>query len=54
MIIVRIAMNALSEKQKEVMQALVSMSEFTGMQKGCLSHHVFRDIEDGEGFQPNR
>ena len=50
MIFVRIAMNALSEKQKEVIQPLVSMIEFTGKQKGCLSHHAFRDIEDGKVF----
>jgi quinol monooxygenase YgiN len=50
MIIVRIAMNALSEKQKEMMQTLLSMIEFTGKEKGCLSHHVFRDIEDEKVF----
>jgi quinol monooxygenase YgiN len=50
MIIVRIAMNALSDKQKEVMQTLLSMIEFTGKEKGCLSHHVFRDIEDEKVF----
>jgi len=44
MIIVRITMNALPEKQKEVMQTLLSMLESTGKEKGCLSHHVFRDI----------
>ncbi len=45
MILVRIAMNALPEKQKEVMQTLLSMVESTGKEKGCLSHQVFRDIE---------
>ena len=50
MIIVRIAMNALSEKQKEVMQTLLSMIESTGKERGCLSHHVFRDIEDEKVF----
>ena len=50
MIIVRIAMNALPEKQKEVMQTLLSMVESTGKEKGCLSHHVFRDIEDENVF----
>ncbi len=50
MIIVRIAMNVLSEKQKEVMQTLLSMIESTGKERGCLSHHVFRDIEDQKVF----
>jgi quinol monooxygenase YgiN len=50
MIIVRITMNALPEKQKEVMQTLLSMVESTGKEKGCLSHHVFRYIEDAKVF----
>jgi quinol monooxygenase YgiN len=49
-IIVRIAMHALPEKQKEVLQTLLSMIESTGKERGCLSHHVFRDIEDENGF----
>jgi len=49
-IIVRIAMHALPEKQKEVMQTLLSMIESTGKERGCLSHHVFRDIEDENVF----
>jgi quinol monooxygenase YgiN len=49
-VIVRIAMNALPEKQKEVMQTLLSMIESTGKERGCLSHHVFRDIEDENVF----
>ena len=39
-------MNALPEKQKEVMQTLTSMIEPTAKEKGCLSYEVFRDIED--------
>ncbi len=50
MIIVRIVMNALPEKQKEVMQTLVSMIEPTGKEKGCRSYEVFRDIEDKNVF----
>ena len=46
MTIVRIRMIALPEKQKEVMQTLLSMIESTGKERGCLSHHVLRDIED--------
>jgi len=49
-IIVRIAMNVLPEKQKEVMQTLLSMVESTGREKGCLSHQVFRDIEEENVF----
>jgi len=49
-IIVRIAMNARPEKQKEVMQTLLSMIESTGEQRGCLSHHVLRNIEDENVF----
>jgi quinol monooxygenase YgiN len=49
-IIVRIAMYSLPEKQKEVMQTLLSMIESTGKEKGCLSHHVLRDIEDENVF----
>jgi quinol monooxygenase YgiN len=49
-IIVRIEMNALPEKQKEVMQTLLSMVESTGKEKGCLSHQVFRDIEEENVF----
>jgi quinol monooxygenase YgiN len=43
-------MNALPEKQKEVMQTLLSMIESTGKERGCLSHHVLRDIEDENVF----
>ena len=50
MIIVRIAMNALPENQKEVMQTLLSMIESTEKERGCLSHHVFRNIEDENVF----
>ena len=50
MIIVRIAMNALPEKQKEVMQTLLSMIASTEKERGCLSHHVLRDIEDENVF----
>ena len=50
MIIVRIGLIPLPEKQKEVMQTLLSMIESTGKERGCLSHHVFRDIEDENAF----
>jgi quinol monooxygenase YgiN len=50
MIIVRITMNALLEKRTEVMQTLLSMIEPTENVRGCLSCHIFRDIEDKNGF----
>ena len=50
MIIVRITMNVLMEKLTEVMQTLLSLTESTENERGCLSCHVFRDIEDQFGF----
>ena len=50
MIIVRITMNALIEKRTEVLQTLLSMIEPTENERGCLSCHVFRDIEDKNVF----
>jgi quinol monooxygenase YgiN len=50
MIIVGITMNARIEKRTEVMQTLLSMIEPTENEKGCLSCHVFRDIEDKNVF----
>jgi quinol monooxygenase YgiN len=43
-------MKALPEKQKEVMQTLLSMIESTKRERGCLSHCVFRDIDDQHVF----
>jgi quinol monooxygenase YgiN len=45
MILVRITMNVLPQKQKEVMQTLFSMIEPAGKEKGCLSYDVFCDID---------
>ena len=50
MIIVRITMNVLPEKQLEVTQTLLSMIEPTGRETGCLSYAVFCDIEDKNLF----
>jgi quinol monooxygenase YgiN len=50
MIITRIRMNVLPEKQKEVMQTLLSMIEPAGKEKGCLSYDVFCDMEDNHVF----
>lgn len=46
MIIVRITMNVLPEKQLEVTQTLLSMIRPTNKETGCLSYAVFCDIED--------
>ena len=50
MIILRITLNVLPEKQKELMQTLLSMIEPTGKEQGCLSYDVFLDIEDNNVF----
>jgi quinol monooxygenase YgiN len=50
MIIVRITMNVLPEKQKEFRQTLLSMFELAGKEKGCLSYDVFCDMEDNHVF----
>jgi len=50
MIIVRIIMNVLPEKQKEVMQTLLSMIESSGKDSGYLSYGIFCDIEDKNVF----
>ncbi|MGD9010727.1 MAG: putative quinol monooxygenase [Desulfobacteraceae bacterium] len=50
MIVVRITMNPLPEKQLEVMQTLISMIEPTSKEAGCLSYNVFCDIEDRNRF----
>ena len=41
MIIFRITMDALPQKQKEVMQTLVSITEMAEREQGCLSCEVF-------------
>ncbi|MBN1847311.1 MAG: antibiotic biosynthesis monooxygenase [Deltaproteobacteria bacterium] len=50
MIIVRIIMNVLPEKHKEMMQTLLSMIEVVGKEKGCLSHEVSCDLEGNNVF----
>ncbi|MFC1849483.1 putative quinol monooxygenase [candidate division CSSED10-310 bacterium] len=50
MILLRIIMNVLPEKQLEVMQTLQSMIAPTEEEAGCLSYTVFRDIEDKSLF----
>jgi quinol monooxygenase YgiN len=43
-------MNAFLDKRTEVMQTLLSMIEPTENERGCLSFHTFRDLEDKNGF----
>jgi len=50
MIIVRINMTVLPDKQKEVMQTLLSMVEPDGKETGCLDHDLFSDIRDKQVF----
>lgn len=50
MIVVRITMNALPEKQLELSQTLLSMITPTEKEAGCLSYAVFCDIEDNNRF----
>ncbi len=50
MMIVKITMFVLPEKQLEVMQTLLSMIEPAGKEAGCLSYSVFCDIEDKNCF----
>ncbi len=46
MILVRITMKVLPEKQKELMQTLLSMVELPSKESGYLSHGIFCNIED--------
>jgi len=50
MIMIRITMRTLLEKQKEVLQTLLSMIKPTSMEKGCLSYKVFQDVENQNVF----
>ena len=46
MIVVRINMNVLPEKQKELVQTLLSIVGSMEKQPGCLSYALFCNIED--------
>lgn len=50
MILIRTIMNVLPEKQKEVVQTLLSLLERAGKEKGCLRYEIFSDIEDENAF----
>jgi hypothetical protein len=50
LIIFRTTMNVFLDKRTEVMQTLLSMIEPIENVRGCLSCHVFRDIEEKNVF----
>lgn len=50
MIVFRITMNVIPEKQLEITQTLLSMIEPTKKEAGCISYSVFCDIEDKNRF----
>jgi quinol monooxygenase YgiN len=43
-------MNVLPEKQKEVLQTLISLIGLQGKASGCLSYGIFSDIKDKNAF----
>ena len=51
MIIVRTVLSTLPEKQKEVMQTLLSMIEPPANGNGLLSYGIYQDIEDITEFR---
>lgn len=50
MIMLRTIINVLPEKQKEVLQTLLSLIEPPEKKTGCLSYGIFSDIEDENVF----
>ena len=50
MIVVRIIMNVLPEKQKELTQTLLSLVEPPGKERGYLRYDIFCDIKDKNVF----
>ena len=51
MIIIRTVLNTLPEKQKEVLQTLLSMVEPPNNGNGLLSYDIYHDIEDKTVFK---
>jgi quinol monooxygenase YgiN len=50
MIVIRTIMVVLPEKQKEVLQTLLSLIAPLEKEKGCLNYDIFSDIEDERVF----
>ena len=48
--IIRTIMKVSPEKQKEVLQTLISLIEPLGKKNGCLSYGIYCDIEDKNIF----
>ena len=49
-IIVKITMNAIPEKRREILQTLLSMTAAIRQEKGCRSCQVFQDVENENFF----
>ena len=50
MIVIRITMTVRPEKQKEVLQTLLTLVETPGKESGCLSYGIYCDIKDENVF----
>ena len=50
MIVIKITMNVIPGKKLEMTQTLLSMSELTKKEVGCVSYGVFCDIDDNYRF----
>jgi quinol monooxygenase YgiN len=50
MIVLRVTLDVIPEKQLEVTQTLLSMITPVGKEAGCISYAVFCDIEDKNRF----
>ena len=50
MIVIKIILNVLANKQLEITQTLVSLIEPVGREKGCKGCSVFCDIQDRNRF----
>ena len=50
MTVIRTIMNVQPEKQKEILQTLLSLIDSPKKDKGCLNYGVFCDIEDQNVF----
>ena len=48
--VIRTIMNVFPEKQKEVLQTLLSMVTPAEKEKGCLSYGIYSDIQDEHVF----
>ena len=50
MIVLRVTLDVIPEKQLEVVQTLLSMVAPAGKEPGCINYTVFCDIEDKNQF----